>query len=129
MSEKHKGGRPSKYPTIDLDKVEQYAALGLIEEEIAMLLDISLRTLAVYKDKPEFLHAIKRGKLHADSTVVKRLFDKTKAGDTTAMIFWLKNRRSSHWRDKQDHHIEGEIEHTGTVMFMPRPKKKVEKKD
>ena len=32
MSVNNKGGRPSKYPTIDLEKVEQYAALGLIED-------------------------------------------------------------------------------------------------
>ena len=27
--------------------------------------------------------------------------------DTTAAIFWLKNRQKSKWRDKQDHEISG----------------------
>lgn len=30
-------------------------------------------------------------------------------GDTTAQIFWLKNRRSEQWRDKRDVSVEGEI--------------------
>lgn len=33
--------------------------------------------------------------------------------DTTAAIFWLKNRRSGAWRDKQD------IEHSGTIATEP----------
>lgn len=30
--------------------------------------------------------------------------------DTTAQIFWLKNRRPDKWRDKQDMQISGELE-------------------
>lgn len=30
-------------------------------------------------------------------------------GDTTAQIFWLKNRRPEQWRDKRDVSVEGEI--------------------
>lgn len=30
-------------------------------------------------------------------------------GDTTAQIFWLKNRRPERWRDKRDVSVEGEI--------------------
>lgn len=30
-------------------------------------------------------------------------------GDTTAQIFWLKNRRHEKWRDKRDVSVEGEI--------------------
>lgn len=30
-------------------------------------------------------------------------------GDTTAQIFWLKNRRPKQWRDKRDVSVEGEI--------------------
>lgn len=30
-------------------------------------------------------------------------------GDTTAQIFWLKNRRPEQWRDKKDVSVEGEI--------------------
>lgn len=34
------------------------------------------------------------------------------APDTTALIFWLKNRKSSQWRDKQD------IQHSGSISTM-----------
>jgi DNA-binding XRE family transcriptional regulator len=39
--------------------------------------------------------------------VVTKLVKKRQAPDTTAQIFWLKNRRPDKWRDKQD------VEHTG----------------
>lgn len=29
--------------------------------------------------------------------------------DTTAQIFWLKNRRPDRWRDKQDIHVSGSL--------------------
>lgn len=33
--------------------------------------------------------------------------------DATSMIFWLKNRKSDKWRDKQD------INHSGGIQFIP----------
>lgn len=41
--------------------------------------------------------------------VVTRTVKKEVAPDTTAQIFWLKNRKPKQWRDKQD------IEHSGNV--------------
>jgi len=41
--------------------------------------------------------------------VVTKLVKKRQAPDTTAQIFWLKNRRPDKWRDKQD------VEHTGDM--------------
>lgn len=35
--------------------------------------------------------------------------EKHKPGDTTAQIFWLKNRKPDKWRDKQDVQISGEL--------------------
>lgn len=32
------------------------------------------------------------------------------AGDTTAQIFWLKNRKPAEWRDKQDINMTGDLE-------------------
>lgn len=72
-SRKGVGGRPSKYPKIDLEQVEKLGALGLIDEEIAFVLGISLRSLNNYKKKPEFLQAIKKGKTVADQRVVESL--------------------------------------------------------
>lgn len=37
--------------------------------------------------------------------------------DTTAAIFWLKNRRPDLWRDKQDVEHSGRVEHTQVWKF------------
>jgi len=54
---------------------------------------------------------------------VKELIQEEVPPDTTACIFWLKNRRSSKWKDKQ------ELEHSGELKLAPAleiidPKKK-----
>ncbi|MDF2056311.1 transposase [Priestia megaterium] len=41
--------------------------------------------------------------------VITKRVRKRQAPDTTAQIFWLKNRRPDKWRDKQD------VEHTGDM--------------
>jgi len=41
--------------------------------------------------------------------VITKRVKKRQAPDTTAQIFWLKNRRPDKWRDKQD------VEHTGDM--------------
>ena len=46
----------------------------------------------------EFSEAIKRGKDRGIATVTSALFTKARAGDNTAMIFYLKNRAG--WQDK-----------------------------
>ena len=109
---KKKVGRPSPIETMDLKQVESLAGLGLTDVEIATVLGISKATLNNYKDKPEFLDSLKRGKVVADSSVTKSLYKRAIEGDTTACIFWLKNRRPRDWRDKQ------EIEHTGGVKII-----------
>ena len=100
--EKKKEGRPSKLPAIDLNQVENIAALGLTDVEIAMVLSISKSTLNAWKDNADFLDSLKRGKLKADMNVTQSLYRKATGGDTVAQIFWLKNRRRQDWRDKQD---------------------------
>jgi len=100
-------GRPFKMNQVNLDQVEVIASLGLIDEEIAIVLGISRRTLNYWKKKPDFLHSLKRGKLKADFQVTKSLYEKAKAGDVGAIIFWLKNRRPDLWRDRQ--HIDGNL--------------------
>jgi hypothetical protein len=42
----------------------------------------------------------------ADDVVIKSLYTKaTVDKDTTAMIFWLKNRRPAEWRDRREHEV------------------------
>lgn len=68
-----------------------------------------------YEEETYEEFALDRPYIKDDGTIVRtelRLTKKVKkkqAPDVTAQIFWLKNRRSDKWRDKQD------IEHTGSV--------------
>ena len=41
--------------------------------------------------------------------VVTKEVTKEVVPDTTAQIFWLKNRKPNEWRDKQNVELEGEI--------------------
>ena len=101
--------KKKKLEQIDLRQVESLAALGLTDEDIALVLGIGERTLERYKKDPEFWHALKTGKIKADSQVAKRLYEKAMNGDTTAMIFWLKNRRPDLWRDRSYHELSGQV--------------------
>jgi hypothetical protein len=100
---------PFKMDQLNLEKVEVVASMGLIDEQIAVILDISPRTLNYWKKRPAFLQSLKRGKLKADFQITQSLYQKAKAGDTTAMIFWLKNRQPEKWREKT------QIEHSGSI--------------
>lgn len=107
--------KKKKLEQIDLRQVESLAALGLTDEDIALVLGIGERTLERYKKDPGFWHALKTGKIKADSQVAKRLYEKAMNGDTTAMIFWLKNRRPDRWRDRKE--ISGEINEKVKLSF------------
>lgn len=110
-------------------KLEAWARDGLTDEQIAGNIGINPKTLYDWKNKySNFCNALKRGKEVIDIEVenalykkatgyketankVKILNDGTKIPyteevfyppDTTAQIFWLKNRKPTEWRDKQD---------------------------
>lgn len=132
-------GRPGKYETDVKPKlilVEAWSRDGLTKQQIAENLGIGVSTLCEYQLKySEFLEAFKRGREQADIEVENALFKKatgykTKeikkevdwdgkeklteivkevAPDTTAQIFWLKNRKPDVWNDRRI------IENTGKV--------------
>lgn len=111
-TEPKKVGRKSKYDPSRLDDVERFCLLGATDEQLADFLEIDISNFYVWKRKyPEFREAIKKGKDLADINVADSLYNRALEGDTTAMIFWLKNRRREHWRDKQD------IKHEGSVTY------------
>lgn len=67
-------GRPSKYPTIDLERVEMYAAGGLTKAEIAAAVGIDFSTLKDYQNAyPAFAAAIERGRAHSLEAVENAL--------------------------------------------------------
>ena len=78
-----------------------WARDGLTDEAIADKCEITTSTLYEWKKKySEISEALKRGKEVVDYEVENALLKKAKNGDTTAMIFWLKNRKPDRWRDK-----------------------------
>ncbi len=104
--------------------LEGWARDGLTDEQIAHNMGITVKTLWVWKNKyGKLCNALKKGKEVVD-TIVENALLKRALGyrydevtiedgietkrvtkevqpDTTAQIFWLKNRRPDKWRDKQ----------------------------
>lgn len=110
-------------------RIEGWARDGLTDEQIAEKMGIAVATLYNWKnDYLEILEALKKGKEVVDRQVESALFkraigyeydevkEKYECGvltertvtkkmvvpDTTAQIFWLKNRKPEQWRDKQE---------------------------
>jgi hypothetical protein len=103
-------GRNTKYDITMLPAVEMWARDGLTEEEIMTRLGIGNTTFYRWKNiHEEFREALKSSKAVADARVEKALYTKALDGDTTAQIFWLKNRQPGKWRDKRDIGVEGQI--------------------
>lgn len=70
---------------------------GVTDEEIAKNIGIRRETLYEWKKRyPNINNALKRGREQSNYAVESVLFRKAISGNTTAMIFWLKN----NWRDK-----------------------------
>lgn len=117
------GGRPRA--VVDIEKAESVAAMGGTNDQIAHALGVADGTLKkLRRENPALNEAILRGKERADIQIVGALYNKAKGigrcphchkpipglgGDTTAMIFWLKNRQSEQWRDRHD--IGGNVKH------------------
>ena len=103
--------------------LEGWARSGLTDEQIAKNIGIATSTFYEWKKKElEFSEALKKGKevidFEVENALLKRalgyeyeeetyengiLTKKVKkqvAPDTTAQIFWLKNRQVKKWRDK-----------------------------
>ena len=129
-------GRPTKFKPEYVVQAEKLCQLGATDQDIADFFDVDLRTIYRWKASHEdFCHALRSGKEAADERVERSLYQRAVgyeqdavkifmpagaaapvyapyrekvAPDTTACIFWLKNRRKEHWRDKQQHEITGE---------------------
>ena len=115
--------------------LEGWARDGLTDEQIAHNMGCAYSTLREWKDKyPALSAALKRGKevvdIEVENALLKRAMGydyveerievsdsgkrkviqitKHIAADTTAQIFWLKNRRPDKWRDKPMPTAEGD---------------------
>ena len=101
-----------------LTLLEGWAREGLTNEQIAHNMGISLTTLKTYRNVyPSISAALKKGKEVVDFEVENALLQKALNGDTTAQIFWLKNRRPDAWRDKPQEKAEAAGEGGGVVLL------------
>ncbi len=125
-------------------KLEGWARDGLTDEQIAENMRIHRDTLNEWKKKySDISDSLKRGKdvvdIQVENALLKRalggfsckettsmltddgmrvikVVEKEVAPDTTAQIFWLKNRRPDKWRDKQDVQVSGALETEQTKL-------------
>lgn len=118
-------------------KLQGWARDGLTDEQIAYNIGIRRPTLYDWEKKyPDISDALKRGKEVVDRQVENSLLKRamgfetveqtkelTDAGfqvtkevrkqvppDTTAAIFWLKNRKPGEWRDRKETQLSGSLE-------------------
>lgn len=126
-------GRPTAFRRSKCVLAYRYSLLGATDADLARFLEVDESTINRWKlAHPEFCASIKRGKDEADAVVSEQLHKRacgyshpdvvitqhngtitaTKVTkhyppDTTAAIFWLKNRQRDRWRDVQ------RLEHSG----------------
>lgn len=99
--------------------LEGRARDGLTEQEIAKSLGISRSTLYRWKEEhPELARALRRGKEVVDYQVEGALLQTALGGNTTAQLFWLRNRRPDKWKDKPDQKC-GANGGSGVVLLAP----------
>ncbi len=129
--------RPSKFKDEFVTQAEKLCKLGATDMEVADFFEVDVRTLYRWKGENEaFCQALKAGKDVADERVERSLYARANGyehdevdirvvdkeiiqtpirkyypPDTTACIFWLKNRKPGEWRDKV------EQEHSGTLQI------------
>lgn len=83
---------------------------GLTDEQIAKNIGIAPRTFERWKSKySQIRQSIKIGKDEANFVVENALFKKAREGNTTAMIFWLKNNYRDKYSDSQKTPLEEEL--------------------
>lgn len=85
----------------NLTLLEGWARDGLTFEQIANNIGINVVTLREWRKKePTISTTLKKGREVVDYEVENALLKSALEGNTTAQIFWLKNRRKQQWRDK-----------------------------
>ena len=138
-------GRPTKYTAKTAKQAEKLCEMGATDEDLAEFFEVNRLTIHRWKiAHEEFCNALKAGKSSADDSVERSLYERASGytadedkifmhegepvivptkkrypPDTTAAIFWLKNRRPEDWREKQ------EVEHKGLTIQLPSDPRKL----
>ena len=128
-----KMGRPTLYEASCLKKVRQWAMNGATDFEIAQNLGVSTQTFYNWTHShPEFLEAVRLGKLAMDRRVERSLaaravgyhYEATKImqfqgeplivpyvehvpPDVSAQTIWLTNRQKRRWKNKSSQEVSG----------------------
>lgn len=139
--------RPSKFKEEFIPQAEKLCKLGATDMEVADFFDVDVRTLYRWKgENAAFCQSLKVGKDVADERVERSLYARANgyehdevdirvvAGeivqtpirkyyppDTTACIFWLKNRKTAEWRDKVEQEHSGHIQIGRVTREIVRP--------
>jgi hypothetical protein len=126
-------GRPTLYKPEYAEKAAELCERGATDQELADYFECSVRTLYRWKNiYSEFCHALKRAKGVADERIERSLYERALGyerdevdirvvggeivqttvrkfypPDTTAAIFWLKNRKPEEWRDRMETALTG----------------------
>lgn len=134
-TEKAGRGRPTLFQTEYCEQARKLCQLGATDLEMADFFGVDVRTFYRWKAEHEdFCQSVKIGKDVADDRVERSLYQKAIgyeqdavkifmpggaeapvyadyrekiAPDTTACIFWLKNRRREQWMDKSQTELSG----------------------
>ncbi|MDH1341898.1 terminase [Ectopseudomonas oleovorans] len=152
-SEKRERGRPTLYRAEYAEQARKLCRLGATDKELADFFAVDEATINRWKvAHPHFCESLKAGKQIADAEVADKLFQRATgyehkavkivadaktgaehqveyveryAPDTTAIIFWLKNRRPDLWRDRIDNTLSGPnggpVPIASTVTFVRPP--------
>lgn len=121
------GGRKTTYKKEYAELAYNYCLLGATDEQLANFFGVGETTINKWKKAhKEFGESLKKGKAEADARVAQSLYHRALGyshpeekifqsegeiiraetvkhypPDPTSMIFWLKNRQPTLWRDKQ----------------------------
>lgn len=124
----NRAGRKDVYRPEFAAQAEKLCKLGATNKDLANFFDVIEKTIANWKQKhSKFSAALDAGKAEADAKVVKSLYQRAigysheavkifnDSGrplivpytehyppDTTACIYWTKNRMPDEWRDRQE---------------------------
>lgn len=120
-----KEGQPTKYRKEFNEMAFKLCLLGAKDKDLARFFEVTEQTVNHWKnDYPKFFSSLKAGKEEADAKIGESLYHRAKGyshpdvhisnfkgeititpiikhypPDTTAAIFWLKNRNPQNWRD------------------------------
>lgn len=127
------GGRPSKYKPEYAQQAKKLCEFGATDAQLADFFEVAVSTINLWKiNYPEFSESLSVPKEMADARVEQSLYRRAMGyehdevdirviegsvvqtpirkyypPDSTAMIFWLKNRKPADWRETKAVELTG----------------------